>query len=232
MIRKLLVASALALATAAPASAAQFIVSFNQSFSSDGIANDFAVPAGGLSTAGLEAFAAGTGLSLSLDGPASIEFWYVGSESAFSNRFTAGSLNSADVGVETSPGYDGGAGGAFLPVPVAIGSVYYAGGPITDWAFHASNGFNSAIGASNFGFGIYLPTVLGLGSYTYNDDEIYLGFDDHGGSPEDNHDDLIILAKVSAVPEASTWAMLIAGFVTVGAALRRRTSSLRLRQAV
>jgi hypothetical protein len=38
---------------------------------------------------------------------------------------------------------------------------------------------------------------------------------------DDNHDDFIVKATISAIPEPATWAMMILGFGLVGFAARR-----------
>lgn len=210
MIRKLMTAGALALATAAPANAATFSVSFSGSPLAV-VGNDFASLLGALTSY------VSTGAGISLDSAASVDFFYLGSESAYNNTFTAGSVSLTETADANN-----------FASPVFIGSEYYAGGAVTGWTFTSNVGPSASIGQN--GFGIFLASsatspVTGLTS-------LIIGYDDQQVTPDDdNHDDFVILAQISAVPEASTWAMLIAGFVTVGAAMRRR-SSLRLRQAV
>jgi hypothetical protein len=63
----------------------------------------------------------------------------------------------------------------------------------------------------------------------FSSNVIYFGYDDDNRiNPDDNHDDFIVRATISAVPEASTWAMMIAGFAVVGLAVRRRSQSARV----
>ena len=60
-----------------------------------------------------------------------------------------------------------------------------------------------------------------------------LGYDDHINNQDDNHDDHMILAVIgSAVPEPGTWAMLLAGFGMLGAAMRRKSKAPRVRAAI
>lgn len=76
------------------------------------------------------------------------------------------------------------------------------------------------------GFAVFTP---GANTPNFNSNVIYFGYDDDNRfNPDDNHDDFIIRATISAVPEASTWAMMIAGFAAVGMAVRRRSQTARV----
>lgn len=239
MMRKFIAAAAFAAAAAAPAGAAQFTVSFSDP--SEAVANNFfqnkltTLPAfaGGAVTS----FVTSSSASLSLDAGASVEFFYLGSESYFFNKFTAGSGANSVSFEETSNDIedlvDLSSEAAFFANAVSLGSVYYGGGAITDWAFTTSgaaggDGKNAALGQNGFGF--FLP---GTGGFSSN--YLIIGFDDENVTnplDDDNHDDFLLLARISPVPESSTWAMLLAGFATVGAALRRGRRSHRMVQAV
>ena len=105
--------------------------------------------------------------------------------------------------------------------PVLIGTEFFAGGDLTKLLNFSSNGGIAAT-VGDDGFGIFLGPRDQSGG-TFN--TFYLGFDDQITNIDDNHDDFIVKVTVnSAVPEPSTWAMLLFGFGIVGFALRRRIS--------
>ena len=123
------------------------------------------------------------------------------------NTFTAGSTTFTETGDANH-----------FASPVFIGSQTYAGGAITSWRFTSNTGPAASVGQN--GFGIFLQPsattpVSGLSS-------LILGYDDQQFTgDDDNHDDLMILARIRA-PEPSSWAIMITGFGLAGAALRRR----------
>jgi hypothetical protein len=200
MIRSLVLSAAFAVVTAASASAATFSVSFTGSpiLVTN---NDFL----GLLTP-LTRYV-DTGAGITLNGPATVDFYYLGSESGYNNTFTAGSTTFTETGDANH-----------FASPVFIGSQTYAGGAITSWRFTSNTGPAASVGQN--GFGIFLQPsattpVSGLSS-------LILGYDDQQFTgDDDNHDDLMILARIRA-PEPSSWAIMITGFGLAGAALRRR----------
>lgn len=220
MMRKVFAAGALALAAAAPASAAVFSLDLTNAVS---VAvpgdNDFVNE---LNDLDLGSYVS-SGVGLSLTGDASVDFYYLGSESYYANSFVTSGFDSADSGIETSTGIEG----PYFNSPIYIGTVYYSGGSITDWVFKGNPNGDSAIGSAGFAF--FLSSAADVASL--NATSLVLGYDDDAPN-DDNHDDLFILAQISAVPESSTWAMLLAGFATVGAALRRGRRPTRMVQAV
>lgn len=243
MIRKLLAATALALVSAAPVSAATFVISGTSSAIPEvgAQSNSFASELGSLlgvgippvGTTGISFLSTGASLTVAdLAGPVRLDFYYLGSESDYRNRFgIVGGTDSSPV--EDVVGLD-----AFNPVGQYLFSQNY--GNVGDTSvtidnlrfFSETTGFETNIGETDFA--IFVPTALGglLSNVTLGvGDELYFGFDDND-TVDDNHDDMIIRARLVAVPEASTWAMLIAGFITVGAALRRRNTGRKLIQAV
>ena len=165
-----------------------------------------------LSAAGFNAYT--TASDLFLTGTARITYYYMGSESGFKNTFTAGSSTYTEnvVGVDPWTG----------PVGTLIGTQFYgAGGSLAGLLKFSSNrGLLSPLGSD--GFGIFLKRGITTG---YS--ELYFGYDDEKGNPDDNHDDYVVRAVVSAVPvpEPGTWAMLLTGFALVGSLLRRRRSN-------
>lgn len=220
MMRKFFAASALALATVAPAHAATFSLDLTNAAS-------VAVPADNdfvneLNALDLGAYAS-TGAALSVTADATVDFFYLGSESYYANHFVTSAFDSADYGVETSTGVEG----PYFNSPIYIGTAYYTAGAITDWVFKGNPFGDSAIGSAGFAF--FLSNAADVASL--NATSLVLGYDDDAPA-DDNHDDLFILAQISAVPESSTWAMLLAGFATIGAALRRGRRGYRMVQAV
>lgn len=223
MSRRLLAASILALTIATPAAAATtFTVTFGASpitYSN----NDFGGGLGGLSPA-LTKYVA-EGASLALTGPGIVDFYYIGAESGYTNKFTAtNGLQPAVTKTESNESLFG------LPLP-PIGSLTYAsGGTIlaSSWIFTSNQsgigGLGRAANIGQNGFGFFVPGNA-VGSYS-NISTIYFGYDDQQFSgDDDNHDDLVMYATVRAlppVPEPATWAMMISGFGAVGAAMRRR----------
>lgn len=146
--------------------------------------------------------------SISLTDTRKLKFEYLGKEAGFTNTFealplsyTAGPPNFQDL----------------FGAPLQIGTRTQAAGAITDWHFIRPDAAKFGIGTPEFG--IFLPRGL-QGGGTYNSRVLYLGFDDTGAGPDDNHDDMII--RVSMVPEPAMWAMMIAGFGMVGITARRR----------
>jgi hypothetical protein len=184
-----------ALAFAAPALAASFTVTPGSvSVIPSSPANDFKPQ---LNAEGLFNFTS-TGASISLSGPTTVKFEYMGSESGNVNSFEGGSLASY---FENNSGW-----GAQL-----IGKAYFNGGAFTNVSFNKT----LLIGSNEFG--IFLP-----GRTSFNSKVLYFGLDDLVTGPQDdNHDDFIV--RVTAVPEPASWAMLIAGFSLVGITARRRT---------
>ena len=170
--------------------------------------NDFQSQLSGL---GLVSYAA-TGASIFLNGPASLVFEFLGSESGFSDTFsTSGGLSLT----ETSTFED------HFASSILIGTQYFAGGDLTKLLNFTSN-FGGPATVGDSGFGIFLGPRAASGG-TYN--TFYLGYDDQISNIDDNHDDFIVKVTVnSPVPEPSTWAMLLFGFGVVGFALRRRMS--------
>ena len=169
---------------------------------------------------GLSRYTHNAGTSVSLSGPATLTFEYIGSESGFHNMFTVtgvGGFSRQEVsgGIEhwNAAGADFGT------------ALNYAAGVISNWQFSSpGRPTPGPFGIGTEQFGIFLPSSSGV----YSSSVLYLGFDDEPGSDDDNHDDMIIRVTATpfvdpqGIPEPSSWAMLIAGFGLVGAAQRKR----------
>ena len=153
-----------------------------------------------------------TGASLILDFPARITYYFLGSESGFKDRFTAG---SATLGESSS--FEN-----HFAAPILIGTeTYLSAGSLTGLLNFTSNlGAAATVGQDGFGILLKSGQVSGQKFST-----LYFGYDDQVGRTDDNHDDFVVMAQVASIPEPGTWAMLIAGFVLVGSLLRRRRSN-------
>ena len=163
-----------------------------------------------LTAAGYTRYAS-TNATLVLSEAATITFYFMGSESGFSDTFTAGTVSLT----ETTSFVNN-----FL-TPVLIGSQNYSAGSLAGLLrFTSSGGVTANIGHDGFGIFLKANQTTGQG-FT----ELYFGYDDQINNADDNHDDFIVRAVITAVPEPGTWAMLLSGFALVGSLLRRRRQS-------
>lgn len=154
------------------------------------------------------------GSAVSLSSASKLKFEFVAREASFNNTFRTSSLTFTSMGPNTIA----------WDAAVPIGTQSYGAGAITDWQFIRPDSTSFSIGTQQFG--IFLPRGVTANSGTFSTRVLYLGFDDTGAGPDDNHDDMII--RVSVVPEPATWAMMIAGFGLVGAAVRRRGGMMQV----
>lgn len=209
-MRKIVLTAALAVAALPVAANASFVITYpsTQPVPTTGLgANNFATE---LASFGITSFAA-SGATLSLNTGGLVTFEYFGKESLLSEVFTAGGLTFSPPSIPVLVND--------FATPVNLGT----------FGFTTSN-FNptfSSVGVpgvftpgSQF-FGIGLPSDLNARSGSFQTNTVWLLFDDNA-QPDDNHDDLIIRATF-AVPEPSTWAMMILGFGVIGLVMRRRT---------
>jgi hypothetical protein len=188
----------------------------------------------GLAGAGLSQYT-NTGASISLTGGSILTFEFLGSESGFDDTFTA--VGSAMTGAFPLSGFSC-AGSSCTEVSgfedhfassVAMGSGIYGAGTLAGLlGFTSNSGVAAEIG--DVGFGIFLPRGYTMGD-VYSTDVFYLGYDDFGGGPDDNHDDFVVRVTVTpAVPEPGTWAMMLLGFGAMGVAVRRSRKSKAIAQ--
>ncbi len=172
--------------------------------------NDFQSQLNGL---GFTSYAS-LGASLIANGPVSLTFEFLGSESGYNDTFSTGS----GVTYTESSWFEN-----HFAAPILIGTTYFAGGDLKNFlnfTTSGAGGANATVGDD--GFGIFLTRGATSG---YSTNVFYLGYDDQITRKDDNHDDFIVRVTVnSPVPEPSTWAMLLFGFGVVGFALRRRVS--------
>lgn len=191
---------------AAPVSAAQFIVNFDETTAVSS-KNDFRKQ---LKAIGLEKYA-NFGATLSISAPGVITFHRVASESGFTNRFTGGGVTA----LETN--------GNQFAAPILLGSDTFLQGSLQGKLFFTTNGNGDVSQIGSEGFGIFLPKNA---SGQYRSSTLYFGFDDLVKNDDDNHDDFIVKATiVGGIPEPTTWAMMILGFGLVGFAARRTAAT-------
>lgn len=158
------------------------------------------------------------GSQLFADGPLRVEYTYLGKEAGDTNsflvlgnlQFSTATSNYGDTANELvlAPGLLNFAFGANQNTPSVI------------------NGFNPGTsGVPNFFVSFYDQNGnLGALSGTSG----VIAFDD-GGSPADaDYDDLVVRFNVSAVPEPTTWAMMLLGFAGIGLLAYRRRPKLAL----
>ncbi len=208
MKKVILAAAAMALALPVTAQAAANVTINFSGTTAIPANNDFQSLLAGL---GLTSYAS-TGASIFLNGPASLTFEFLGSESGYSDTFsTSGGLSYTETSWLEN----------HFAAPILIGTQYFAGGDLVKLLNFSSNlGLAATVGDD--GFGIFLgPRAVSGGQYN----TFYLGYDDEISRKDDNHDDFVVRVTVnSPVPEPTTWAMLLFGFGIVGFALRRRVS--------
>jgi hypothetical protein len=210
MLRKLLI-SAAALSMTAPALASSFVLTVANPIDPIPANNDYQGDLNGLGFVNFTSLGAGLGL----DGPAQIDFFMFGSESGNNDTFTA----TGDVGVATMT--ETNSSGASPFGPLWIGSVRFNAGvaSLSGALNFTSSGANAAAATvGQGGFGIFLRANQTSGNYS----TLWFGYDDQLSNVDDNHDDFIVRATVSAIPEPATWGMMIGGMGIAGVALRRR----------
>lgn len=210
-MRKLFLASAaLALTSPVVANAATFVVTYTGTTLISATApdaNDFAT---NLNAAGL--FSYSDQALINLPGEGVVKYEYMASESGLTDCFTSGVIvNFCETNKST-----------WAPVSMGPSQIFSAGALAAK--FFISGGTARVPGDPQFG--VFLPSKLAsLGAGVYKSDVLYFGFNDLEGGSDDNHDDFIVRATITSVPEPGTWAMLLSGFAIVGSLVRRRRNN-------
>ena len=202
-----LAAAALSLGSPIAANAATFVVNYTGTTIISAVAPDRNDFTGNLNAVGLFSYSDSAFITLPSTG--AVKYEYMGSESGLRDCFTSGIIVNF---CETNKL-------AWGPVSMGPTQIFAAGALAAK--FFISGGIDRLPGSPQFG--VFLPgkrATTGAGVYTSN--VLYFGFNDLEGGSDDNHDDFIVRATISAVPEPGTWAMLISGFALVGSLLRRR----------
>ena len=197
--------SALAIPAAANASA---IITFGSTTAIPGN-NDFQGTLAG-APLNLTRVAAGTGTNITLNANSIITFYFLGSESGYSDTFKTTNALPNFFTTETSSIEN------HFASPVFMGSDTFNLGSLINQVLF-TGGVSATVGDAGFGIFLGANDVSGLSTNTF-----YFGYDDGGAGPDNDYDDFIVKAVVSPAPEPGTWATMLLGFAGIGIALRRR----------
>lgn len=222
MLRKILI-SAAALSLAGPAMAAQFVIGIGNQIiippnGGGNIGNQFSANLNALGLTSYTTTGSSLGVSAAVGEAWNITFRLHGYENGNTDRFTAIGNGTNVFGGGTTGDYTGITGWTVSPTGFAtlsgIGSVASLSGLLN---YTSSGGAAATVGSANEGFGIFFNNTVKVQNTT----TVYFGYDDIPGG-DDNHDDGVISATIQAVPEPSTWAMMLLGFGVIGRAMRSR----------
>ena len=129
--------------------------------------------------------------------------------------------------------------GGFVTGPIGTPSPLFLANGTLNFAFGANqatssvaNGSNNTPGSNQPNFFIsFYNSSNQLGQWGSGNSGI-IAFDDGGAGPDKDFDDLIVKFQyVAAVPEPSTWAMMLLGFAGVGFFAYRRKQKPALQLA-
>jgi hypothetical protein len=185
------------------------------------------------------------GANLYATGPLSITYTIVGWEAGARNTFTAGAFTfttpSDGPTIQNSPS----SGAQSIAAGLLNFSYSTNLGVVPNTVV---NGANNAFGSGLVNFYVSFDNGPGANTNTTGDTTInsstpgggfsgIIAFDDTGGGNDADYDDLVVRfvvnsgGSIQAVPEASTWAMMILGFMGVGFLAYRRREGTGLRLA-
>lgn len=202
---------AIAAAIAAPAMAApSFTVNYTGSAPVPVPANDFATQLAALPTPLTSLTTNGT---ISVSGKSKVTYYYLASESGHVDGFEDANGSFANYSETNATDF----GNAKL-----IGTAIYSGAGALLAKFTDPGASDTAI-PGQAGFGIFLPARA---TSPYTATSVWFGYDDLITNRDDNHDDFIVRADISAVPEPAMWALMVTGFGLVGVAARRRAANV------
>jgi hypothetical protein len=179
-----------------------------------------------------------------------LDYTLVGWEAGNVNTFTATGASSGPFSLTKTN--NGPTGSLDSPIGPSISGLAVNAG-LLNFLFHTSSGAPDAVNGSNpdgtvstapnffvsFFDSSGMYTTDHLGAFGGGSAGI-LAFDDGGAGPDKDFDDLVIMFKVTAsttngtigaVPEASTWAMMLLGFAGIGFLAYRRKPQATFRLA-
>lgn len=215
-IRKIALASALALGTALPATAATVELTSGVApltvEPGSPVGQDF-VPE--LLAAGVTHLYSGP-LSLVLSGPATVTFSLVGAESGFSNSLLFDGVEVIKETYSKSALADftvGALGGKMFETIILDAGVDLA----KLLSFSIDNDAAAEFNASDDEFGVF-ANAASLGALSV----FYLGLDDSGANNDDNHDDILVRVEISAVPLPAGGVLLLTALGGLAIARRRK----------
>jgi len=160
------------------------------------------------------------GAQLFANGPVKVEYAYLGNEAGDINTFFVLGNLKFTTGINGSEYED-----------KASETLTLAG--LLNFAFGANQNSPSVTNGSNPSAPTGVPNFFI--SFYGKDDKLgalsgnsgIIAFDDGGGRQADgDYDDLVVRFNVSAVPEPTTWAMMLLGFAGIGLLAYRRRSKL------
>lgn len=203
----ILAAAALSLGSPVVAHAGTFVVNYTGTTLISAVAPDRNDFASNLNAAGLFSYSDNATITLPFGGAVSYD--YMGSESGLRDCFTSGVIVNFCESNKMVWG------------PTSMGPTQLFGSGALAAKFFISGGVDRLPGSPQFG--VFLPgRAASTASGVFKSNVLYFGFNDLEGGSDDNHDDFIVRATITAVPEPGTWAMLLSGFALVGSLLRRR----------
>jgi len=160
------------------------------------------------------------GAELFANGPLKVEYTYLGKEAGDTNSFLV--LGNLQFSTAVS-GY-GDTAGETLSLAGLLNFAFGANQATPT----VTNGSNPAGGTGVPSFFVSFYDQFGnLGALSGSSGVI--AFDDGGRPADADYDDLVVRFNVSAVPEPTTWAMMLLGFAGIGFLAYRRKSKLALR---